>query len=70
MLPGDVEIRLGHSLGHEQAVVLEAAGLAQLLEAFGAQYLAERIRRVDGAVDQDVGHVDALRRKLGVERLA
>ena len=41
-------------------VVLQAAGFAEFLEPLGAEHLAERVGRVDCAVDENVGDVDAL----------
>ena len=70
MLPGQVEIGVGDLLGKHQPVVLHAAGFPQFLEALRAQHLPQRVGCIYGPIDQNVGDVDALRRKLRVERLA
>ena len=70
MLLSQVKVCLGDLLGKHQAIVFHAADFSQLLEPLRAQHFAQRVRCVDGSIDQDVRNVDPLRGKLCIEGLA
>ena len=68
MLVSNVAIGLCHVFRQQQTVFCPP-GFAQLLECFRADHLAQRIRRVDSAIDQDMGHVNIARCILGIQAL-
>ncbi len=53
-----------------ESIVRQAFALSQCLKLLWAKHLAERVRCIHGPIDEDVGNVDTLWSKLGVERLA
>ena len=66
---GNVEIGFSDFSRQQQAVVLHAPVLPELLVPLGSEHLAQRVRGVHGAVDQDVSDMDTPARILGIERL-
>ena len=64
MLLGNMEVGVGNLGGEHKPVMLQAAGFSQLLKFLGTKHFAQSVRRVDGAVDDDVSHMNALRRKF------
>lgn len=65
MLSREVGVGLRDLRWQHQSIVLVAAGLAQFLEPFRSQHFPQCVRRIDGAIDDDVDDVDAFRTKLG-----
>ena len=69
MLLCEVKVGIRDLRREDEAVMLHAARVPQLPEPLRSEHLAEGIRRVDGTVDEDVCHVYAFWRKLGIEGL-
>ena len=70
MLVGKMKVSLGDFSRDEQSVMLEPLLLPQRLKTLRAEHLAQSVWSINGAVDDDVGDMNALARKLGVQRLA
>lgn len=67
---GEVPIGLGDLFRQKQSVFVQTFRLAESLEGIGPQHFAERVRGIDRAIDKHVRHVNALRGKLSIQRLA
>ncbi len=65
-----MEVRVCDLGWEQQPVVLQAAGLSQLLEPLRPQHLSQGIGGIDRTVDDDVSDMDALGCELCVECLA
>ena len=66
MLLRKVVIGLRYLLGQEQSILIFAFGLSQSLEILGPQHLAQRIGRIDRAIDAD----EAYGEYIGVARFS
>ena len=68
MLVGQMPIGVGHIFGQKQSV-FRTNCVAQLLETLRPQQLAKRVRCINGSINDDVGNVNALWCKLGIQGL-
>ena len=66
----NVEVRIGNTFRQHQPVVFHALGFSQFLKLFCAKHFTKRIRGIYRAINDDMRHVDAFGRKLGIQRLA
>lgn len=69
MLVGKMKVSLRDFRRDEQSVMLEPLLLPQRLKTLSAEHLAQSVRSINGAVDDDVGDMNALASKLRVQRL-
>src|SRR5271156_3348954 len=70
VLSREVKVGLRDLRGKHQSIMFVAPGFSQLLESFRPEHFPQRVGRIHGAVDHDMGHVDSLRCELCVECLA